>query len=255
MPSPEWKQHTSPFAVIFFIFLLLFVYTKFIGPFPFSVNSIQTTKQSSFQVTGEGKVTAVPNQATISFGVTKQAATVADAQDQTNKAVDDILSALKNQGVDTKDIKTTDYNVTPQYNYQAVSQTITGYQVSQTVELKVHQLDKVNTLLNTITTSGANIVNQVTFGFDDATKLKLQDQAREQAVTVAKEKAQSLANIAGFHLGRIVDVQEDFGGQIQPLPMMALDKSQGLGGGEQPANITPGQNDVSVSVTLSYETY
>lgn len=254
MPTPEWRQHTSPFGVIFFIFLLLFVYTKFVGPFPFSVNSIQTTKQTSFQVTGEGKATAVPNQATISFGVTKQAATVANAQDATNTAINSILSALKSEGIDSKDIKTTEYNVSPQYNYQAVPQTITGYQVSQTVELQVHQLDTVNTILDTITSSGANIVNQVTFGFDDATKQKLQDQAREQAVTEAKSKAQSLANIAGFHLGRIVDVQENFGG-IQPLPVMALDKSAGLGGGEQPSNVTPGQNDISVTVTLSYETY
>jgi uncharacterized protein len=252
--ASEWKQPASPFAVIFFIFLLLFVYTKFIGPFPFSVNSIQTTKQTSFQVTGEGKATAVPNQATISFGVTKQATTVGDAQDATNKAVTDILSALKTQGVDSKDIKTTDYNVYPQYNYQAVPQTITGYQVAQTVELKVHQLENVNKILDTITASGANIVNQVAFGFDDAKKQELENQARKDAVMAAKSKAESLANIAGFHLGRIVDVQENLGGEIQPLPMMALDKAAGLGGG-QPSNVTPGQNDISVSVTLSYETY
>jgi len=254
MADQQWQQKTSPFAVIFFIFLLLFVYTKFIGPFPFSVNSVQTTKTSSFQVTGEGKATAVPNQATISFGVTKQASSVADAQDQTNKAVDSIMSSLQKQGVDTKDIKTTDYSVNPQYNYQATPQTITGYQVSQTVELRIHQLDKVNTLLDTLTGSGANVVNQVSFGFDDAKKLDLENKARKDAVAAAKEKATSLANIAGFHLGKIIDVQENSGGGV-PMPVMALDqKAVGFGGGA-PSNVTPGQNEVSITVTLSYETY
>lgn len=255
MATPEWHHKTSPFAVIFFIFLLLFVYTKFIGPFPFSVNSVQTTKQTSFQVTGEGKVAAVPNQATISFAVTKQAATVADAQDQTNKIVDVVLSAVKNQGVSSNDIKTTDYNVSPQYNFQAASQTITGYQVTQTVEVKIRQLGNVNKVLDAITSSGANVVNQVAFGFDDAKQKDLENQARAEAVKEAKDKASSMASIAGFHLGRIVDVQENFGNP-QPVPLMALDqKAAGLGGGGAPSNVTPGQNEVDVTVTLSYETY
>ena len=248
------KELRTPFAVILFTFVCLLVYTKIAGPLPLYINSVQTTKQTSFQVTGEGKATAVPNQATISFGVTKQAATVADAQNQTNTAIDTIMNALQKQGIDTKDIKTTDYSVNPQLNYQAIPQTITGYQVSQTVQLKIHQLDKVNTLLDTITGSGANIVNQVSFGFDDATKQKLEDQARQEAVKAAKTKAESMARIAGFHLGRIVDVQENFGGIPQPLPVMAFDKAAGAGNVAQ-SNITPGQNDISVTVTLSYETY
>src|SRR6185312_14515731 len=103
-------------ASILFFFLCLFLYTKFLGPFPFAVNSIQTQKTDLFQVTGEGSATAVPDTAHISFGVTKQAATVTDAQNQTNTAIAAITNALNAQGIDTKNIKTTDYSVNPNYS-------------------------------------------------------------------------------------------------------------------------------------------
>jgi uncharacterized protein YggE len=257
MTTSDFKNQNNLFGLIFFFFLLLFLYTKFVGPFPFSVTSVQTNKQTSFMVTGEGKATAVPNQATISFGVTKQAATVADAQDQTNKAVETALNSIKSQGIDIKDIKTTNYSVNPQYDYKAATQTISGYQVSQNVDLKVKQLDKVNKVLDALTANGANVVNQVSFGFDDATQKKLNDQARTEAVKEAKEKAQSMASIAGFHLGRIVDVQENLGGGT-PMPVMfsARKEATGMGAADiAQSNVTPGQNEVSLSVTLSYETY
>src|SRR6185312_2179540 len=110
-------------ASILFFFLCLFLYTKFIGPFPFAVNSITTTKTDLFQVTGEGSATAVPDTAHISFGVTKQASTVTDAQNQKNTAVSSILDALKQIGVSTQDLKTTNYSVNPNYDFNGGSQT------------------------------------------------------------------------------------------------------------------------------------
>jgi hypothetical protein len=239
-------------AAILFFFLCLFVYTKLAGPIPFSVNSVQTTKSTTFDVSGDGSATAVPNTATISFGVTKQATTVADAQNQTNTAINSIMDKLNSLGIDTKNIKTTNYNVNPNYNL-GDSQSISGYTVTQSVEVKVDPLDKVNKTLDTLTASGANIVGQVSFGFDDATKQKLEDQARADAVKVAKEKAQSLANAASIHLGSIINVTEN---QNTPGPIMLNTAKLGGGAGESaPSQVTPGENTVSTTVTLSYQIY
>lgn len=239
-------------AAILFFFLCLFVYTKLAGPIPFFVNSVQTTKTDTFQVSGDGNVTAVPNTATISFGVTKQAATVADAQNQTNTVINSIMNKLKGLGVNTKNIKTTDYSVNPNYSL-GDSQTISGYTVTQTVEVKIDPLDKVNKTLDTITAAGANLVGQVSFGFDDTTQQKLEDEARADAVETAKAKADSLAKAAGIHLGSIINVTEN---PTTPGPIV-FNAAAKLATGDttQPSQVTPGENTVTTTVTLSYQIY
>lgn len=242
-------------AAILFFFFCLFVYTKLAGPIPFFVNSIQTTKTDTFQVDGVGKATGIPNQATISFGVTKQASTVADAQNQTNTAVQKILDNLKSLGIDTKNIKTTNYSVQPNYTFGNATQTISGYTVTQTVEVKIQPLDKVNKTLDTITASGANIVGQISFGFDNATQQKLEDEARLDAVNQAKQKAESLARASGIHLGNIINVVENPAPVVpQPILMNAAKLDTGTSEA-QPSQVTPGENTISTTITISYQTY
>lgn len=242
------------FGVILFTFFCLFLYTKFIGPIPFAVNSIQTTKTDLFQVTGEGSATAIPDTAHISFGVTKQASSVQDAQNQTNSAVNSILDALKQMGVNTKDLKTTDYSVSPNYNFNGSSQTINGYSVTQTIDLKVQPLDKLNKILDTITQNGANIVGQVSFGFTDDKQQQLEDQARADAVAKAKAKADSLAKASGIHLGSIVNLTETNNiPPIRPIPMAVGLKAEDTNA--TPTQITPGSASVTSTITLSYQLY
>lgn len=242
-------------ASILFFFLCLFLYTKFIGPFPFAVNSVTTSKTDLFQVTGEGSATAVPDTAHIVFGVTKQAPTITDAQNQTNTAVTSIMDALKQIGVSTKDLKTTDYSVSPNYNFTGGSQSITGYTVTQTIDLKVQPLDKVNKVLDTITKSGANLVGQVSFGFTDQKQQQLEDQARKEAVAKARSKAESLAKAAGIHLGPIVNLQENNEAPIpRPLSMGIALKAEDSTN-SAPTQVTPGTATVNTTVTLSYQLY
>lgn len=241
-----------PFSIILFLFLCLFIYTKVAGPIPFAVNSIQTTKSDVFHVDGIGKISQAPDSAHISFGVTKTATTVADAQNQTNSAISSILDSLKKLGIAEKDMQTTNYSVSPNYNFQAGNQTITGYTVTQQINLKLSPIEKVNQALDTITKNGANLVGQVSFGFSDELQKKLEDKARQMAVQDAKDKAQSLANASGIHLGQIIDVTESASPQPPVIMPMAADaKDQG----SAPTQITPGENTISTTVTLSYQTY
>src|SRR5258706_5657507 len=248
------KVLKPPFLTVFFIFLFLFIYFRLAGPIPFAINSVQTTKSNVFQVTGDGKATAIPDIAHIYFGVTKQASTISDAQNQTNSAMQTVLSGLKQHGIDEKDVRTTDYSVNPNYDYNSGRSTITGYSVTQTVDVKIKPIDKVNKVLDSLTANGANIVGQVSFGFDDATQKDLEQKARVEAVTNAKEKAQNLANAAGLHLGPIIDVSENGNEAPRPVFMAADSKAiaQPLG---QPSQVTPGTNSVNVTITLSYQTY
>jgi len=233
-------------STILFFFICLFLYTKFAGPVPFSVNSIQTTKNTLFSATGQGSATAVPDTADISFGITKQAPTVADAQNSANSVVNQIVRDLTNLGIQQKDIKTTNYSVSPNY---LVGQTVNGYTVQEQVELKVKPIEKANQVVDIATKDGANLVGGVNFVLDDATQKNLEQQARIDAVKQAKDKAESLANAAGIRLGRIVDVQES--GNPQPIRFQA---QAAPSADNTKTELNPGENTVTVSVTLSYET-
>lgn len=239
-------------ALILFAFISLFVYTKLAGPIPFFINSVQTTKSDVFHVDGVGKAVAVPDTAAISAGVTKTAATVADAQSQTNTVVKNMLDSLKALGIETKDIQTTNYSVNPNYDFSTGKQTITGYTVVQNISVKIKPLDKVNKAVDTLTANGANLIGQVSFGFSDDMKKDLENQARQNAVANAKQKAQSLASASGIHLGKVIDVIENANQQvIQPMALNAMK----AGTAASDTTVTPGENTVSLTVTLSYQTY
>lgn len=236
---------------IFLFFIALFLYTKFAGPIPFLINSYVTSKNDLFQSQGQGSISQVPDLVTISFGVTKSSSTVSDAQNQTNKAINSILENLKNLGVSEKDLKTTNYSINPNYSFEGVAK-ISGYTVAQNIELKIKDIKKTNDAIDTITARGGNLVEQVRFGFDDKIKAKLEDKARKEAVDNAKEKAQSLANAAGVRLGKIINVTESQDNFPRPIPF----ESAKAGIQEIPAtDITPGENSIEISVTLTYEIY
>ena len=235
-------------AVVLF-FILLFVYTKLVGPIPFTVNNINTSKDTPFQVEGQGSASAAPDQATISFGVTKNSPAVSDAQSQTNNAIDSILNNLKKIGISDKDTKTTNYSVNPNYSFEG-TQRITGYNVTQNIEVKIKDIKNTNRAVDTIIESGANLVGQIQFGFTDKSKVELEEKARKEAVDKAKQKAQSIAKIAGVRLGKIINVQELQQGGISPIPFLGREAES------QPSketNITPGENSVKLTIILTYE--
>lgn len=248
------KQLKTPFFTVFFVLIGIFLYTRLAGPIPFSVNSIQTTKANLFSVTGKGEATEVPDTALISLGVTKTAPSVLTAQEQVNSIASKLISDLKSLGIEKKNIKTTNYSVYPDYDYNSVRQNIRGHTVTQNLEVKIKPIDKANKAIDAATADGANMIGSISFILNDAEKKRLENKARTEAIKEAKEKAESLSRLSGLRLGRIIDVQE--GINFEPRPIMG--KLQ-MPGGEAPAEdqtqITPGESTISTTVTLSYETY
>ncbi|MEX2007680.1 MAG: SIMPL domain-containing protein [Candidatus Levyibacteriota bacterium] len=241
----------KPLIIVVVILLGFFLYTKLAGPIPFSVTSVQTTKSNLFSASGTGKVTAAPDIAQVSLGVTQTAGTVAAAQSRLNARANSLIDTLKGLGIEEKDIKTTNYSISPNYDFTA-GQRITGYAASQNLEIKTKQTELANRVIDAATGAGANVVGGVTFTFDDETRTELEGEARKDAVGEAKRKANSLADAAGIRLGRIIDVQESFAGQ--PIPLAQLDRAVGTGSEPTDTNITPGENTIEITVTLSFET-
>ncbi len=243
----------SPFLVILFTLVSFFILVRVFGPIPFDVTSITTSKTDLFTVDGTGRATAIPDTAQINLGVTKSAPSIETAKNQVNDVMNRLTTDLKNLGVKEKDIQTTNYSVSPNYDYTGGSQRTNGYTVTADVTVKMTPPDKANQAIDVATKDGANTTGGVTFTLNDSAQKTLEEKARKEAIQNAKDKAQSIADTAGIRLARLVNVQENTN---VPQPVMySAQKAQPLSGGGEPTQLSPGQNSVSITVTLSYETY
>ncbi|MCJ7805856.1 SIMPL domain-containing protein [Patescibacteria group bacterium] len=244
--NKDFLKH--PLTLIFAFFAILFLYSKFGPSLPFSVLSQQ--KGTPLVVEGTGSATAVPDIAKISIGIEETGSSLASAQKLINQKSKTLTDALKTLGVGEKDTKTTNYSVYPEYDYRSPGSTITGYRISITYEVKIKDIEKVNEILTKVTEAGANTVSNISFEVNEETKNKLLGEAREEAVGKAREKAQSLAKAAGVRLGRIINISESQG--ITPRPI-TLEKGIGGTPEETQVQIEPGETELSVMVTVSWE--
>jgi len=220
-----------------------------------------TPATNTITVTGEGKATAIPDTSVITFSVEENASSVAAAQESATKRVDAALAALKKEGVADEDVRTTSYNVNPQYANTPCgvgiycpqnTSKITGYQVSQRVEVKVHDTSKTGNVLQDLGTLGVQNISgpDLTVSDEDAVK----SEARGEAITKARAQAQMLAKQLGVHLGKVVGFSENAGGQ--PYPMYAAGKSilmdQAVSSPAAPS-VPTGQNEYTSNVSITYE--
>lgn len=236
--------------------LAVILVTRFVGGPSLAINQITTNKMSTFDVMGDSKITTVPDQAEARVGITINESTVKAAQDRANSVMNSINEQLATLGIAKKDIKTENYSLYPNYDYNTGSgQRITGYVVNANVVITIREFDKVNQAIDLATGAGANQIGGISFTLSDDKRDEVEQEARQQAIENAKKKAVDLASLAGMRLGKIVNVIETPTSDMYAMPY-AADRAMGLGGAESaaPTNIEPGSTSFNYSVTLSYET-
>lgn len=218
----------------------------------------------TISVAGEGEVFAVPDIGQFSFSVRAEGEDAAEAQENSAEAINAILAYLEGAGVEEKDIKTQNYNLNPKYKYEerfCVSSSsycppgervIDGYEVYQSVSVKVRDLDNAGTLISGAGDNGATNISSLQFTIDDESVL--QAEARAKAITDAKEKAQVLANDLGMQLNRIVGFNEG-GGNFYPQyeRAHAMDASDDGGGFKTAPSLPVGENEIRSNVTITYQ--
>lgn len=237
------------------VVLVLGVYFRFVGGIPFNVNQTSTQKTSTFNVSGTGTKTVAPDEAIIELGIRKQAKTVKEAQRLGNTALDSLVKELGKLGVNEKDIKTVNYSVNPEYspeNYQK----IIGFVVYANVEVTIKEgnFEKLEQVVDLAGTLGLEQLGGLRFKLSDEVEKKAREEARGLAVIEAKEKAVSLAKLAGVRLGKIVNISESTSGG--PVPMYAMTEARPMltGDAKVQTSVNPGTTNLQVMVTLSYET-
>ncbi len=221
---------------------------------------------NTITVSGTGEVVAVPDTAEFTYTIDETAPDVATAQSKATTVSNDIISYLTQQGIADTDIQTTSYTINPQYSYQQAAcpvvangssagvycppgkQTITGYEVAQSVSVKVHDTSKAGDLLSGIGSKGASDVSGLTFTASN--EKDLEAQARDKAIADARTQADRLASSLGVSLVRIVSFSENGN---SPMPVYARAMSVGAAAQAPTPQIPAGQNTITSNVSVTYE--
>lgn len=200
-------------------------------------------------VTGMGQVQATPDIATLTLGVSSQQATVAAAQNNAATAMNAVMKVLKDKGIADADITTVGFNINPVYDYRNNTPTITGYQVTNMITVKIRKISDTSAIIDASATAGGNLiqVNSIGFGVNDPTPYM--KQARAAAMADAKDKAGQLATLGGVKLGPPTFITES-SGYYPPSPVYY---AAGVASAKDIATpISPGETQISVSVTVIY---
>jgi uncharacterized protein YggE len=200
----------------------------------------------TISVAGSGKVSVVPDMATINLGVLIQRDKAKAAREAGAQAMTEVIAALKALGIADTDIQTAWVSLNPVYDYQSTTQRITGYQLQNTVTVTVRDLTKISDVLDDSVIAGATTVNGVSFDVADRTAAEAK--ARAAAMTDAKAKADTLANAAGVAITGVASISESVSTPVWYAPEMAA----GAASDRASTPVMPGSTDVTITVSVSY---
>ena len=237
-------------AVFFVVLSAAVVYSIFWGPAKKYGDSLYPAR--TVWVSAEGKVTVSPDIAKVSFSVVSEGADPRQLADDNNRKMEAAIKVAEGNGVKDDDVKTTQYNLYPRYEYDEKSRKtfISGYVLTQTVLVKIRDLDKVAEILSGLPETGINQIGQVSFEIDDPEKFLRE--ARQKAFAKAGEKAGEMAAQNGVRLGKIITFSEY---AAAPGPKYY---EGAMGGGEADfmrtaPPIQPGTEELTAQVSIQYE--
>jgi uncharacterized protein YggE len=207
-------------------------------------------------VTGHGEVTAAPDTAFITSGVTSQAATAREALDANTAAMTQLIAELKGSGIEERDIQTSNFSVNPNYVYTdrtdangyQLPPRIVGYSVTNTVTVRVRKLDILGSVLDKSVSVGANTINGISFSVEDPSALY--DEARREALRDATHKAGLYADEAKVTLGAIAAISESQGFNPPPQPYLAAMSARAE---KAPVPIQAGELTFSIDVSVTWQ--
>lgn len=216
---------------------------------PLAAQPAPPPRPTILSLSAEGRVTAQPDLAELSAGVVSSAATAAAAMADNSRAMTAMVAALRKAGVAAADIQTSNLSLNPQYRYESNKPPVlTGYQASNTVNLKVRNLAGTGALIDAMVTAGANQINGPSFSL--ASPEAALDEARAAAVATARARAELYARAAGLKVKRIESITEGNAMPPQPRPIMRMAMADSVAAAPP---VEAGEVGLTVSVNVSFE--
>ena len=211
------------------------------------------SQQNGIWVTGEGKVTAIPDIATIVVGIEAQEATVVAAQESAALAMEQVMQVLDAQGIDDKDIQTQYYSIRAVTRWDSdTQQEITlGYRVTNSVTVKIRDIENTGAVIDAVCSAGGDLtrINSISFSIDDPSPYY--EEAREKAVEDALAKAEKLADVADVKLGKPTYISESsyYPGPIYRGDLIGVAESSS----SYETPISPGETELTITVQIAYD--
>ena len=207
---------------------------------------------TGLSVSGTGRASGPPDIVQLQLGVQTEARTVADAREQAASAAQAVVDAIKKDGVDDKDIRTTQFSVQPQYDSSVSGRppALRAYRVSNTLSVKVRKLDNASRIIDDTAAAGGNstVIQSIAFSIEDPTAL--QAQARADAMKQAQARADQLAKLGGISIGKAISISEG----SAPTPILAAPAALSVARtGDTSTPIESGQLEVTVTVNVLYK--
>lgn len=220
-----------------------------------SLKLINHESDSYFTADGEATLTLIPDQASVNLGIQVNAASVKQAKQQADQIINNFTTKLATMNIKKEQIKTTRYNLSPNYDYSTGSSRINGYNVESELEITFSDFDALNQVIDLASQNGINHIGQIHFSASAAKLEEIKNQARSQAIEQAKRNAQSLADLTGVKLGHIVNVYEhsnnyDDGGRLYKQAMTL--SSRAIEEKMATTDLHAGQQEYYHSVTIAY---
>lgn len=209
-----------------------------------------SSQQQGIWVTGEGKVSVVPDIANLRLGIEAQAPTVAEAQTQATDAMDKVMIALTENGVAEKDIQTQYFSIhrVTKWDSETQQEIVTGYRVTNMVTAKIRDIDKTGTIIDAVAEAGGDFtrIDSIDFSVDDPSPYYAE--LREEAMADAKARANHLAELADVTLGKPTYISESYYSPIVLRPAYAIEVM------EEAAKIpiSPGEMEITLNVQVAY---
>ncbi|MGZ2381204.1 SIMPL domain-containing protein [Rhizobium brockwellii] len=210
-------------------------------------------REPVISVTGDGESSAAPDMAIVNLAVVKQAKTAREALDENNKAMNDVLAALKSGGIAERDLQTSGFSIQPQYNYpqpvdgQQQQPQLIGYQTINSVTVRLRDLAKLGAVIDQSVTLGINQGGDIQFTNDKPDAAI--EEARKAAVADAVKRAKTLSEAAGVKLGRILEINENVP-RAMPQPVYRATMMKEASDAAVP--VQGGENNYNVSVTVTF---
>jgi hypothetical protein len=233
------------------IIVIGIAYFAWVVFYTYKAGYIEDTNNITISATGE--VYAAPDIAALTLGIQTDGKDVKTITQKNTETMNKIIDGVKSLGLEAKDIQTTQYSVSPQYNWtQDKGQVLEGYRITQNIDLKIRDFKKIGDILGVATENGANIVSDLRFSIEDEEKAKAQ--AREKAITSAKAKAQTIAQQAGIKLGEIINVYEDYYyTPVQYSSAKVMNDMVSSGSAREVAQVESGEQQVQITINLVYK--
>jgi uncharacterized protein YggE len=203
----------------------------------------------AISVSGEASVSVAPDLAQVDGGVASEAKTAREASEANNAAMGKVLLALKGAGIEEKDYQTSRLSLQPQYAPAQPNRNtpqIVGYRASNRVTIKVRDVTKVASVIDTLVGAGANEIGGINFIVTQASKAL--DEARTKAIADARRKAEIYAKAAGVTLGEAINITEE-GAAPAPVFRGKMGAPMAI---NSPAPVAPGEEQLSITVNVTW---